>query len=102
VALVSVLSSALEASLGKAGMVMVAGVAALVDAHSTTGSVATMHAGALIDTQTARLAILTALSTNTLTKIVMAFTGRAIPYALCVSAGVVAIAGLAWLGLVMG
>ncbi len=97
--LVTIASSALQERIGSAGIVLVSGVASIVGAHSTAGSVAALHRTQSVDVETARIAILTALSSNTLTKIALAFTGRHMAYALSVSLGVVVIAAAAWAAL---
>jgi uncharacterized membrane protein (DUF4010 family) len=96
---VTIASSALQERIGSAGIVLVSAVASLVDAHSTAGSVAALHHAGSIDTNTARLAIVTSLSTNTLTKITLAWSGRHKAYAWSIGFGVTAIAAAAWLGL---
>jgi len=100
--LVTIAASALQERIGTAGIVLASSVAAFVDAHSTAGSVAAMHRVGGIDATSARLAVLGALSTNTVTKVVLAWTGRRVDYGLSVSLGVVLIAGSAWLGLLFG
>ena len=80
---------------------VVSGVAALLDAHSTAASVASLHRATSIDVETAKLAIVVALSANTVTKIVCAWTGRHVKYGVCVTLGVLVIAGAAWLGLLL-
>jgi uncharacterized membrane protein (DUF4010 family) len=100
--LVTIASSALQESIGSAGIVVVSGMAAFIDAHSTAGSVASLHRAQSIDTATAQLAILTALTTNTVTKIVLAWGSRHPKYSLNVTLGVLAIAGAAWAGLLLG
>ncbi len=99
--LVTIASSALQESIGSAGIVVVSGMAAFVDAHSTAGSVASLHRTQSIDTATAQLAILTALTTNSVTKIVLAWGSRQAKYALNVTLGVLGIAGAAWAGLLV-
>jgi uncharacterized membrane protein (DUF4010 family) len=101
-ALVAVLSAALSSAIGDAGIVVVSGASGLVDAHATAGSVSSLHQAKSIDATTARLAIVAALSSNTGTKIAMAFASGPRPYALRVTAGVLAIACAAWLGLALG
>jgi len=95
---VSIASAALAARIGSSGIVIVSMTAALVDAHSTAGSVASMHRAGSLDVQTAELALVAALSANTLTKIVLAWTGRHVKYGLAVTAGVLSIAAAAWVG----
>lgn len=99
--LVSVAAAALKERLGAAGIVLVSAVAALIDAHSTSGSVASLHQDGSIDTATARLAIATALSANSLTKIALAWSGRHLKYGVSVTLGVLLIAIAAWLGLLL-
>jgi uncharacterized membrane protein (DUF4010 family) len=96
--LVTILSSALKDRFGAAGIVAVSAAASLADAHSTAGSVASMHHSKAIDAGTARFAILVSLTANTLTKVVLAWSGRSAPYGIAVSLGVVVVAALAWAG----
>jgi uncharacterized membrane protein (DUF4010 family) len=96
--LVSIAAGALAEWIGQASIVVVSAVAAFLDAHSTAGSVASLHRTGSIDGGTAQLALLTALSTNTVTKIVLAWSGRHARYAWNVTLGVLAIAASAWLG----
>lgn len=96
--LVSIASAALQERIGAAGIVIVSIGAAFVDAHSTAGSVASLHHAGNLAADTAELAIVSALSANTLTKIVLSFTGGHMKYGLWVSAGVMLIAASAWAG----
>lgn len=98
VAIVSIAAAALDERLGSRSIVVVSAVAAIVDAQSTTGSIATMHHAQQIDTHTATLAIATSLTTNTGTKIFMASAARHRPFAVRLSLGVIAIALATWLG----
>ncbi|MBK6578322.1 MAG: DUF4010 domain-containing protein [Sandaracinaceae bacterium] len=95
----AVVGAALSEKLGGASMVVVSAVAGLVDAHATSASVATLHHNGRLDSESAMLAVVVALSVNTVTKIVMASLSRDRGYALRLSAGVIAIALAAWLGL---
>ncbi len=99
--LVSIASAALRERMGSAGILLVSTLAALVDAHSTAGSVAAQYRDARLDAHTVQLAIIAALSANTLTKVVLAWTGRQVKYGLCVTASVLLIAAAAWLGLMV-
>jgi uncharacterized membrane protein (DUF4010 family) len=96
---VSIAAAALHAHIGGSGIVVVSTVAAFVDAHSTAASVASLHRDGALDAGTAELAIIAALSANTLTKVVLAWAGRHAKYGASVTAGVVTIALAAWLGL---
>jgi uncharacterized membrane protein (DUF4010 family) len=101
-AAVTIASSALQKSVGRAGIVLVSAAAGLVDAHSTAGSIASMHHARSIDDQMAKVALLVALSANTLTKTVVAWSGRNVRYGVTVTLGSLAVAGAAWLGLLLG
>jgi uncharacterized membrane protein (DUF4010 family) len=99
VCLVSIAAAWLKTWLGDAGLVLVSAVAGLLDAHSTAGSVAALYRGGSIELGTAQLAILGALSANSLTKLVMAWSGRHVRFGLAVTAGILLVAASAWLGL---
>jgi uncharacterized membrane protein (DUF4010 family) len=101
VTVVSISSAALQAHLGGASIVVISAVAALVDAHAAAGSVANLHHSGAVDGTTARLSVVMALTANSLTKLVMAWSSRHRLYALCVSAGIVAMVCGAWLGLAL-
>jgi uncharacterized membrane protein (DUF4010 family) len=101
-AVVTIASSGLQKHLGRAGIVLVSAAAALVDAHSTAGSVASMHRARTVDDRTAIFVLLVALSANTLTKVIVAWSGRNVRYGTTVTLGSLAVAGAAWLGLLLG
>lgn len=98
-AALAILGAALNDRVGGSSMVVISAVAGLVDAHATSASVATLHHAGQLDSESAVLAVVVALSVNTVTKIVMAALSRDRGYALRLSVGVVAIALAAWLGL---
>jgi len=97
--LVTIASAALSQRMGAAGAVVVSGIAALVDAHSTTGSLVTQFRAGSLDAETTRLAVVVALTTNSLTKLIMCLTSRHLKFTLSVAASVLLIAAMAWLGL---
>jgi uncharacterized membrane protein (DUF4010 family) len=99
--LVSLVSAALHERFGGAGIVVVSMIAGIVDAHSTAGSLAALHRAGSLDASTAELAIVIALSANSLTKVVMAFSGRHFKFALLVTTGILAVVAAAWLGVVI-
>jgi uncharacterized membrane protein (DUF4010 family) len=96
---VSIASAALHNYAGRFGIIVISVIAGLVDAHSTAGSVAALHKSAAIDTQTAVFALLAALSANSATKILLAFSGRQLKYGISVTGGVLLVLLAAWLGL---
>lgn len=99
--LLSVIGAALGAGLGSESVVVVSAVAGLVDAHATSASVAGLHRAEQLGRDAALLSVVVALSSNTVTKVVMASLSRDLAYTLRLSAGVVAIALAAWLGLLI-
>jgi uncharacterized membrane protein (DUF4010 family) len=98
-ALIAVLSAALSDSIGHAGIVLVSSASGFIDAHATTGSIATLHHSARVDDRVAVLALISALSTNTMTKIAMAALSGSRAYAGRIAVGVSVIAAMAWLGI---
>jgi uncharacterized membrane protein (DUF4010 family) len=97
--LVAIAAAALEGQLGGAGIVLVSSASGFIDAHATTGSVATLYHGGKLPDATAAMAIVCALTTNAVTKIVMASITGLRAYALRVALGVSISVGAAWAGL---
>jgi uncharacterized membrane protein (DUF4010 family) len=95
---VNIASAALSERIGTSGAVVVSGIAALVDAHSTTGSLVTQFRSGSLSAETTRLAVVVALSANSLTKLVMALTSRHLKFSVSVAVAVLSIAAMAWLG----
>jgi len=91
----------LEEALGQRGAVVAAAVAAFADAHAASASVAALEAGQKLATPLAALGVLIALSTNAVTKVVMAFTGGPRRFAVQVALGQVLAIGAAWAALLM-
>lgn len=96
---VSVLSSALHGLLGASGIVLASATAGFVDSHSTAGSIAAQHLAGQVDTSNALLASLAALSTNSLSKVALAWTGRHVRFGVWTTVGVLLIALSPWLTL---
>jgi uncharacterized membrane protein (DUF4010 family) len=101
-ALVALGVAALQSWMGPVGVVVGSSVAALVDAHATSGSVASFHEAGTVDTPTAVLAVVSALSANSLTKMAVSMPSRHRAFVLAVGAGLVSIAASAWLGVYIG
>jgi len=96
-AVVLVASAVLQAWLGETGVVLAAGVAGFADAHSAAVSAAQLASAQRINADQAVLPVLAAFSTNTVTKIVLAFTGHR-AFALCVVPGLLLVVAAAWAG----
>jgi uncharacterized membrane protein (DUF4010 family) len=98
-ALVLVISAALQTRYGNTGVLLAAAVAGLVDTHAAAISVATLVASGKITPQDAVLPILVGLTSNTLTKIVVAATSGGWAFALRVVPGLVLVTLAAWIGI---
>lgn len=91
-------SAAIVAWLGAPGLIPAAAITGFADAHATAFS-----AGSLVNSQTisatqATIPILLGLTTNTVTKIVLAWTNGGNRYAALVIPGLVFMISAAWLG----
>ncbi len=97
-AVILVISAGLQERFGGAGVLLAAVVAGLVDTHAAAISVATLVASGKIAPQDAVLPILAALTSNTLSKIIMAATSGGWAFGLRVVPGLVLVALAAWVG----
>jgi uncharacterized membrane protein (DUF4010 family) len=95
------LSAALDAWLGKAGVLAAAAVSGLADAHAAAASVASLVAGDRLDAADAALPILAAFTTNTISKCAAAIVAGGRRYALKIIPGLLLTAAAAWLGLLL-
>jgi uncharacterized membrane protein (DUF4010 family) len=97
-ALILVFSAALQNWFGETGILLAAGAAGLADAHSAAISVAALVAAGKIDTAHAIFPILVGMTTNTVTKIVMAVTNGNRAFAVRVVPGLLLVIAAAWAG----
>ena len=97
-AVILVVSAGLQERFGGAGVLLAALVAGLVDTHASAISVASLVASGKITPQDAVVPILAGLTSNTLTKIVMAASGGGWAFALRVVPGLILVALAAWAG----
>ncbi len=91
-----VVAAALRSWLGEAGVTVGAAVAGFADAHSIVISIASLVASIKMTPQQAVLPILAALTSNTVAKIVMAFSAGSRAFALSITPGLVASTAAAW------
>jgi uncharacterized membrane protein (DUF4010 family) len=98
VAFVLLVSSTLNAALGRAGLVVATAVAGLADSQAPAISAATLVKSGHVAASSAALAILVVLTANTLTKAVVAAVFGSRRYALEVWAGLLLILAGAWGG----
>ncbi len=95
---VTLLSAALVDWMGSGGLIAAAALTGFADAHSTAASAASLVASATITTNQATLPILLGLTTNTVSKIVVAFVSGGRRYAMQVVPGLLLTVIAAWLG----
>ena len=98
-AVIMVVSAGLQAKFGELGILLAAMVAGLVDTHAAAISVASLVATGKISPQDAIVPILAGLTSNTLTKIVIAVSSGGWPFAIRVVPGLVTVALAAWVGI---
>lgn len=98
VSTVLVASAVLNDLAGDEGVYLSAALGGFADAHAAGGSVATLAGRGDIGVPAAAFAIVLALSTNTLTKLIAAFGTGGRPFGLAVAGGLFAVLGLLWGG----
>jgi uncharacterized membrane protein (DUF4010 family) len=98
IAVTLVASAALTEWFGDRGLLIAAGLAGFSDAHAAAISAATLTQSGRVTVEFAALAALTAFTTNTFSKAVVAFAMGTRRYALELAPGLALILGGAWLG----
>jgi uncharacterized membrane protein (DUF4010 family) len=91
-------AAAMRAWFGDNGILVAAAISGLADAHATAVSSASLAASGKISAQTACLPVLVGLTTNTLTKSVLAFTSGNRPFAWRIVPGLLLVLVAAWVG----
>ena len=91
-------SAGLNAWLGDAGILMGAAVSGFADAHATAASAASLMAAGKIDATQAMVPILLGLTTNAVTKTVVAFQAGGPAYASKIVPGLVLMVAATWIG----
>lgn len=97
-AIILVISAGLQDRFGDAGVLLAAVVAGLVDTHAAAISVASLVASGKVLPQDAVLPVIAGLTSNTLSKIIMAAVTGGSAFALRVVPGLVLVALAAWVG----
>jgi len=98
---VLLLSASLREAFGEIGLVVSAAIAGLVDTHSPAVAAATLAASGKINSADAVAPVLAALSTNTLSKIVVGWISGGRSFALRLIPGLVLVIVAAWAGTVL-
>jgi uncharacterized membrane protein (DUF4010 family) len=96
VAVVIFTAALLQRLIGAGGALVAAAAGAFADAHAAAASVAALEAGDQLPTSLAVFGILISLTTNAVTKIVIAFTAGPRSFALQIALGQVLAIGAAW------
>jgi len=99
VTVIGLVSTLARAWLGSSAVIATAAIAGFADAHSSTAAIGSIAASEQIDPHSAVIAILLALTTNTITKGVLAVTSGPRRYALLVCAGLGLVLAATWLAL---
>ena len=98
VSAVMLLAAALQQWLGKAGVIAAAAIAGFADTHSAAVAVASLVAAGKLSVNEAVLPILASLTTNTITKIVLAVLSGNWRFISAIIPGLVLVILAAWLG----
>ena len=93
-----VVSAALRENFGEIGIIVGAGLAGFADTHSAAVSIASLVASGKMSPADAVSPILAALSTNTISKIIVAWTSGGRSYALRLIPGLLLVIAAAWAG----
>jgi uncharacterized membrane protein (DUF4010 family) len=96
--LILLAAAAMRAWFGDNGILVAAAISGLADAHATAVSSASLVASGKIMAQTACLPVLIGLTTNTLTKSVLAFASGNRPFAWRIVPGLLLVLVAAWVG----
>jgi len=94
-------SAGLNAWLGDAGILLGAAVSGFADAHATAASAASLMAAGEIQASQAIIPILLGLTTNTLTKAIVAFNAGGLAYASKIVPGLVLMVSATWAGVLV-
>jgi uncharacterized membrane protein (DUF4010 family) len=98
IALVQVVSAALGVRFGRTGVIAAATIAGFADTHSPAVAVASLVAAGKLGAEESVLPILAGLTTNTVTKMVVAISSGGRRFALQIIPGLILVILGAWLG----
>lgn len=95
---VTVMTAALNHWMGELGVVIASMLAGLVDAHASVASMSSLVNKGQASLSQAQLALLLAVSTNTLSKSAVAIGAGGRPFAILILPGLLLVLAAAWLG----
>jgi uncharacterized membrane protein (DUF4010 family) len=97
-AIILVITAVLNRLYGTSGVLIGAGFAGLADVHTPTAAIASLAAGGQIDTKSAMLAVLIAITTNAASKTIVAAISPSRAFARRVIPGLALITAATWAG----
>jgi uncharacterized membrane protein (DUF4010 family) len=100
--IILVACAALQDGFGESGIILAAAIAGFADTHSAAVATASLVASGKIPTSDALLPILAGLSTNTISKIILATMSGGPSFAVRVVPGLILVAGASWAGAFYG
>jgi uncharacterized membrane protein (DUF4010 family) len=95
---ISFIAAAVQRRFGSAGVLLTAAVSGFADAHAVAGSVGALSARSAVPLPDAGLAVLLAISTNAVTKLLLAATAGPGPYLRRVLGGQAVVLAATWAG----
>jgi uncharacterized membrane protein (DUF4010 family) len=98
IAVILVISAALNAWFGQAGLVVASAISGLADVHAPTIAVATLAASGKLAVENTAMPILVAFNTNSAAKAIMAVISGSKPYYQKVILGLIVQVSATWLG----
>jgi uncharacterized membrane protein (DUF4010 family) len=96
--IILVACAALQDWFGENGVIFAAAIAGFADTHSAAISVASLVGSGKLTPSDAVLPVLAGLSTNTVSKLILAVSSGGLSFALRVIPGLIMVAGAAWAG----
>lgn len=102
VTLISFLAAVVQRRFGSPGILTVAALSGFADAHAFAGSAGALVARGAVPTDAAALAVLLAITSNSVTKGLLAATSGPRPYLVRVLLGQGAVLGATWAGWLLG
>lgn len=102
VTLIGFVAALVQKRFGSIGFLLTGALSGFADAHAFAGSAGALAARSAVPMQDAGLAVLLAVSTNAMTKVVLAATSGPRPYFLRVLAGQAAVLAATWAGWLLG
>ena len=97
---VQLIAAALAARFGRNGVIVAVALSGFADAHAPAVSIASLVASGKLNPEASIVPILACLTTNTITKMVVAFISAGRPFALQIIPGLILVILGAWLGVV--